>query len=89
MIAQAAGMTLEGELLFYVFAGSGAVAFDRQQITIEPRAAAALASTPLHVSHTFALPPGRYVAKALVRFGFNQSLGFARTEEFTVPTASP
>src|SRR5207248_4864561 len=32
LIAQAAGMTLEGELLFYVFAGSGAVAFDRQQI---------------------------------------------------------
>ncbi|HEY8182001.1 MAG TPA: VWA domain-containing protein [Thermoanaerobaculia bacterium] len=89
LVAQAAGMTLEGELLFYVFAGSGAVAFDRQQITIEPRAAAALASTPLRVRHTFDLPPGRYVAKALIRFGFNQSLGFARTEEFTVPTASP
>ena len=85
LVAQAGGMTLEGELLFYVFSGSGAVAFDRQQITIEPRAVAALASTPLRVRHTFALPPGRYVAKALIRFGFNQSLGFARTEEFSVP----
>jgi hypothetical protein len=89
LVAQAAGMTLEGEALLYVFAGSGAVAFDRKQIAIEPRAAAALASTPLRVSHTFDLPPGRYVAKALIRFGFNGSLGFARTEEFTVPTASP
>ena len=89
LLAQAAGMTVEGELLFYVFSGSGAVAFDRQQITIEPRAAAALTSTPLRVRHTFDLPPGKYVAKALIRFGFNQSLGFARTEEFTVPTASP
>ncbi|MDQ6802152.1 MAG: VWA domain-containing protein [Acidobacteriota bacterium] len=89
LVAQAAGMTVEGEVLLYVFAGSGAVAFDRKQITIEPRAAAALATRPLRVSHTFDLPPGKYVAKALVRFGFNGSLGFARTEEFTVPTASP
>jgi VWFA-related protein len=89
LVAQAAGMTLEGEALLYVFAGSGAVAFDRKLIAIEPRAAAALTSAPLRVSHTFDLPPGRYVAKALVRFGFNGSLGFARTEEFTVPTASP
>jgi hypothetical protein len=89
LMAQAGGMTLEGEALLYVFAGSGAVAFDRKQITIEPRAAAALASAPLQVTHTFDLPPGRYVAKALIRFGFNGSLGFARTEEFTVPSASP
>jgi VWFA-related protein len=85
LVALSAGMTLEGEVLLYVFAGSGAVAFDRKQITIEPRAAAALASEPLRMSHTFDLPPGKYVAKALIRFGFNGSLGFARTEEFSVP----
>jgi VWFA-related protein len=89
LVAQAAGMTLEGEVLLYVFAGSGVVAFDRKQITIEPRAAAALATTPVHVSHTFDLPPGKYVAKALIRFGFNGSLGFARTDAFNVPTANP
>src|SRR5260370_12055371 len=39
LVAQAAGMTIEGEVLLYVFAGSGAVAFDRKQITIQPRPA--------------------------------------------------
>ena len=85
LVAQAAGMTIEGEALLYIFSGSGAVAFDRKQFSVEPRAFAALTSQPLRLSHTFELPPGRYVAKALIRFGFNNALGFARTEEFSIP----
>jgi VWFA-related protein len=84
VLAQSGGMTLEGEALFYVFSGPGAVAFNRKQITIEPRAMAALATQPVRVSQTFDLPPGQYVAKALIRFGINGTLGFARSE-FTVP----
>lgn len=85
VMAQAGGMTLEAEALLYIFSGSGAIAFDRKQITIEPRAMTSLESAPLRVSHTFDLPPGRYAAKALIRFGFNGSLGFARAD-FTVPS---
>jgi VWFA-related protein len=88
VLAQSAGMTLQGEVLLYIFSGPGAVAFNRKQITVEPRAMAALATQPVRVSQTFDLPPGQYVAKALIRFGINGTLGFARSE-FTVPPASP
>jgi VWFA-related protein len=89
VMAQSGGMTLQGEAYFYVFSGTGAVAFDRKLITIEPRAAAELATRPVRASETFDLPPGRYVAKILLRFASTNTLGFSRTEEFTVPTANP
>jgi len=84
VVAQSSGMTLEGEALLYIFSGPSAVAFNRKQISVEPRAMAALATKPVRVSQTFDLPPGQYVAKALIRFGINGTLGFARSE-FTVP----
>ena len=87
LAAEANGMTLQGQALIYIFSGLGAVAFDRKEITIEPQAMTALASRSVRLSQTFDLPPGRYVAKALIRFGVNDSLGFSRAD-FTVP-ASP
>jgi len=87
LLTQAPGMTLEGEALLYIFSGPNAVAFDRKQIAVEPRAMPALAAAPVRLRQTFDLPPGRYAAKVLIRFGMNGSLGFARAD-FTVP-ASP
>ena len=89
LAAQANGMTLEGQALIYIFSGPGAVAFDRKEITIEPQAMTALASRSVRLSQTFDLPPGRYVAKALIRFGVNGSLGFSRADFTVPPTASP
>jgi len=87
LLTQALGMTLEGEALLYIFSGPNAVAFDRKQIAVEPGAMQALAAAPVRLRQTFDLPPGRYAAKVLIRFGMNGSLGYARAD-FTVP-ASP
>jgi hypothetical protein len=89
LAAQANGMTLQGQALIYIFSGPGAVAFDRKEITIEPLAMTALASRSVRLSQTFDLPPGRYVAKALIRFGVSGSLGFSRADFTVPPTASP
>ena len=89
LAAQANGMTLQGQALIYIFSGPGAVAFDRKEITIEPQAVTALASQSVRLSQTFDLAPGRYVAKALIRFGVNGSLGFSRADFTVPPTASP
>lgn len=80
MASQSGGMTIGAEVLLYIFSGPNAVAFGRKEITIEPRAMAALASTPVHLSETFDLPPGRYTAKVLVRFPINGALGFAQQD---------
>ncbi len=80
LASQTGGMTIGAEVLFYVFSGPDAVAFGRKQMTIEPRAMAALASMPVHLSETFDLPPGRYAAKVLVRFPINGALGFAHQD---------
>jgi VWFA-related protein len=89
LAAQANGMTLQGQALIYIFCGPGAVAFDRKEITIEPQAMTALASRSVRLSQTFDLPPGRYVAKALIRFGVSGSLGFSRADFTIPPTVSP
>lgn len=80
LASQTGGMTIGAEVLLYIFSGPNAVAFTRKQITIEPRAMAALASTPVRLSETFDLPPGAYAAKVLVRFPISGALGFARSE---------
>jgi len=84
LAGQTGGMTVTGEVLLYVFSGPKAVAFTRKEMTIEPRAMAALAGTPVRLAQSFDLPPGNYTAKVLVRFPVNGALGFARSE-FSVP----
>lgn len=67
----------EAEALLYVYAGRRIVAFKDKRIRID--AARADAAKPIHVVDTFDLPPGRYVAKVLLRVDGTDALGFART----------
>jgi hypothetical protein len=67
----------EIEALLYVFNTDGtAVAGYTKRIPIAQRA-------PIVLRQKFVLPPGRYVAKAVVRIAGTPSLGFSKTE-FTV-----
>lgn len=67
----------EAEALLYVYAGRKIVAFRDKHISID--AARADAAKPVHVIDTFdQLPPGRYVAKVLLRVDGADALGFAR-----------
>jgi VWFA-related protein len=68
----------DAEVMLYVYAGQNVVAFTDKRISID--AARADAAKPVHVVESFdALPPGRYMAKVLVRFDGVDALGFART----------
>lgn len=76
LIALAGGTNTEAEALLYVYSGRGVVAFKDKRISID--AARADATKPVHVVETFALPPGRYVTKVLVRVDGTDALGFGR-----------
>src|SRR6266542_5545754 len=66
----------EAEVMLYVYSGRSIVAFKDKRISID--AARADATKPVHVVETFDLPPGRYVAKVLLRVDGTEALGFAR-----------
>jgi VWFA-related protein len=64
------------EALVYVYSGRKIVAFKDKQIGID--AARADPAKAVHLVDTFDLPPGRYVAKVLLRVDGTDALGFAR-----------
>jgi VWFA-related protein len=57
-----------GDALIYIYSGAAAVAFEQKAID----------AGNARLTQTFALPPGRYAAKVLVRW--DGALGFARTD---------
>jgi VWFA-related protein len=81
VLAHAVAGIVGAEAMFYVVAGQSVVEFRTKKITIDvARAEAALSESPLRVRETFTLPPGKYVAKVLVRIDGSGALGFARME---------
>jgi VWFA-related protein len=78
LIALGRPANAEAEMLLYVYSGRKIVAFKDKRISID--AARADATKPVHVIESFDLPPGRYVAKVLLRVDGTDALGFARTQ---------
>jgi VWFA-related protein len=76
LLALAGGRAAEAEALIYVYSGARAVAFEAKRITVDPKTDT---SRELHVTQTFDLPAGKYVAKVLMRMTGNDALGYART----------
>jgi VWFA-related protein len=84
MLAHAIAGMIGAEAMLYVFNGPSVVTFTTKKVVIDAqRAEAGLQDAPLRVRETFDLPPGKYVAKVLVRIDGSGALGFARTD-FTV-----
>jgi VWFA-related protein len=81
LVALAGQGVTAGEALIYIFSGRHVAAFSNEHLTIDP--ARADLSRPLHLTHTFDLPPGHYVAKVLLRVDGSDALGFARND-FTI-----
>ena len=77
LIALGRPANAEAEALLYVYSGRSIVAFKDKRISID--AARVDATKPLHLVESFDLPPGRYVAKVLLRVDGTDALGFART----------
>jgi VWFA-related protein len=70
------------DLLLYVFDEHGATAaFKSKRVQFD--AAARIASGYITIREPFSLPPGKYVAKVLLRVAGTNSLGFTR-KDFTV-----
>jgi len=76
LIALSAKPNAGADALLYVFSGHDVVAYKGKKISID--AARADASKPVRFTETFDnLPPGRYVAKVLLRVDDVEALGFA------------
>jgi VWFA-related protein len=76
LIALGRPANAEAEVMLYVYSGRSIVAFKDKRISID--AARADAAKPVHLVESFDLPPGRYVAKVLLRVDGTEALGFAR-----------
>jgi VWFA-related protein len=73
-----------GEALMYVFAGQTAVAFARKGIDVDVNLArSGLAEGNVDITQSFALTPGKYAMKVLVRLEGHDTLAFAR-KDFTI-----
>jgi VWFA-related protein len=75
LLALGNGGRTSAEVLMYVYAGTRAVAFHAARLDVNPRVDT---SRPLHLVHDFALPPGNYTAKVLLRVEGSDALGFAK-----------
>lgn len=81
ILAHAVAGMIGAEAMIYVVSGQSVVEFRTKKITVEvARAEAVLNESPLRVRETFDLPPGKYVAKVLVRIDGSGALGFARRD---------
>lgn len=77
LAAQVSGTT-NARVMFYVFNNTGAVGYGQRTILLDPGS-----RNDAVIQHVFKLSPGHYVAKAVLRLGDSQSVGFTR-EPFVV-----
>jgi hypothetical protein len=78
LLASQVSTDTEARVMFYVFNNTGAVAYGQQNIRFGPDS-----KSDALIRHEFKLSPGHYVAKAVLRLGNSQSVGFTR-EAFVV-----
>jgi len=79
LLAAQVSAETDARVMFYVFNNAGgAVAYGQQTIRLSPNS-----KDDAIIRHAFNLAPGHYVAKAVLRLGDSQSVGFTR-EPFVV-----
>ena len=78
LLAAQVSATTNARVMFYVFNNTGAVSYGQRTILLDPGS-----RDDAVIQHVFKLSPGHYVAKAVLRLGDSQSVGFTR-EPFVV-----
>jgi len=73
LLAAQVSATTNARVMFYVFNNTGAVGYGQRTILLDPGS-----KDDAIIQHVFKLSPGHYVAKAVLRLGDSQSVGFTR-----------